>query len=76
MLLSTSIRENLLLANPSATTIEILDACEVAGAMEFIERLPDGIDTVIGKGRYLVGWTKAEAVYCSRHRSPDAHTGA
>ena len=50
MLLSTSIRDNLLLANPSATTIEILDACQVAGAMEFIERLPDGIDTVIGKG--------------------------
>lgn len=50
MLLSTSIRENLLLANPSATTIEILDALQVAGAMEFIERLPDGIDTVIGKG--------------------------
>ncbi|MBA59258.1 MAG: hypothetical protein CMQ40_08805 [Gammaproteobacteria bacterium] len=50
MLLSTSIRENLLLANPSATTIEILDACQVVGAMEFIKRLPDGIDTVIGKG--------------------------
>ncbi len=49
MLLSDSIRENLLLANPDATEEEMLEACRVAGAMEFIEQLPDGLDTVIGK---------------------------
>ena len=49
MLLSDSIRENLLLANPDATQEEMLEACRVAGAMEFIERLPEGLDTVIGK---------------------------
>ncbi len=50
MLLSESIRDNLLLANPEATTAQMLEACRVAGAMDFIEQLPDGIDTVIGKG--------------------------
>jgi len=49
MLLSGSIRENLLLANSNATEEEILEACRIAGAMEFIESLPDGIDTTIGK---------------------------
>lgn len=50
MLLSESIRDNLLLANPNATTEQMLEACRVAGAMEFISQFPDGIDTVIGKG--------------------------
>ena len=49
MLLSESIRDNLLLANPDATEAEMLEACRVADAMEFIDRLPDGLDTVIGK---------------------------
>ena len=49
MLLSDSIRENLLLANPDASEAEMLEACRVAGALEFIDRMPDGLDTVIGK---------------------------
>jgi len=49
MLLSDSIRENLLLAKPDATDEQILEACEIAGAMEFIRNMPDGLDTVIGK---------------------------
>jgi ABC-type multidrug transport system fused ATPase/permease subunit len=50
MLLSESIRDNLLLANPQATEEQMLEACRLAGAMEFIEQFPDGIDSVIGKG--------------------------
>ena len=49
MLLSISIKENLLLANPSATDEKIFEACRIAGAMDFIEELENGIDTVIGK---------------------------
>ncbi|MGI9234772.1 MAG: ABC transporter ATP-binding protein [Woeseiaceae bacterium] len=49
MLLSDSIRENLLLANPDATEEEMQRVCHIAGAMEFIDDLPDGLDTVIGK---------------------------
>ena len=39
-----------MLANPQATEAQLLEACRLAGAMEFIEQFPDGIDTVIGKG--------------------------
>ncbi len=49
LLLSESIRENLQLSNPDATEEEILGALETAGCMEFINELPDGIDTEIGK---------------------------
>ena len=50
MLLSESVRDNLMLANPQATEEQILEACRLAGAMEFIEQFPDGLDSVIGKG--------------------------
>ena len=49
LLLSESIRANLLLVNPGATDADILEALTTAGAMSFIDALPDGIDTVLGR---------------------------
>ena len=48
-LLSESIRENLLLANPEASSEQIEEALSTAGCMEFINDLPAGIDTVLGR---------------------------
>ena len=48
-LLAESIRENLLLANPDASPAQIAQALASAGCMEFIDDLPDGIDTVLGR---------------------------
>jgi ATP-binding cassette, subfamily B, putative efflux pump len=49
LLLSESIRENLLLANPGASEAEMLASLRTAGCMEFINELPQGIDTVLGR---------------------------
>ena len=49
MLLSDSIRENLRLGNPQASEDDIWQACRIAGAEEFIQRFPEGLDTMIGK---------------------------
>ena len=49
LLLNESIRSNLLLANPSASEQDIIRACETAGAMEFINELPEGLDTELGQ---------------------------
>lgn len=49
ILLAESIRENLRLAKPDATEDEMLTACRTAGAMEFIDALPDGLDTILGR---------------------------
>ena len=48
-LLSESIRSNLSLANPDATEEDMLAARESASCMEFIQNLPHGIDTVLGR---------------------------
>jgi ABC-type protease/lipase transport system fused ATPase/permease subunit len=49
-----TIRENIGYGRPDATEEEILRTARAADAHEFIERLPEGYDTVIGqKGRLL-----------------------
>ena len=49
MLFSDSIRENLLIANPHASEAQIKESLQTAGAWEFIQELPEGLDTVLGK---------------------------
>ncbi len=49
LLLSESIRANLLLVNPAATDAELRTALATAGAMTFVDALPEGIDTVLGR---------------------------
>ena len=48
-LFDTTIRENLSLASPQASTSEIKYALKAANAMNFISKLPLGIDTSIGE---------------------------
>ncbi|MCX5696384.1 MAG: ABC transporter ATP-binding protein [Candidatus Omnitrophica bacterium] len=48
VLFNTSIRDNLLWANETATDDEIRDACRQANAEEFIGKLPDGYNTLAG----------------------------
>jgi ATP-binding cassette subfamily B protein len=48
-LFSATVRENLAFGRPEAGDEEILAAARQAQAHEFVERLPDGYDTVIGE---------------------------
>ena len=50
VLFSGTIRENLLWGNENATDEEILHACKLAQALEFIEKLPGGLDYYIEQG--------------------------
>ncbi|HEV2095061.1 MAG TPA: ATP-binding cassette domain-containing protein, partial [Chthoniobacterales bacterium] len=48
-LFNGTIRENLLMGKPSATDDELWAAAEAANARPFIERLPDGLGSVVGE---------------------------
>src|SRR5216684_819573 len=48
-LFNGSIRENLLMGKPSATDAELWRAVEAANAREFIERLPNGLESIVGE---------------------------
>ncbi|PWC40882.1 peptidase C39 [Azospirillum sp. TSO35-2] len=45
-----SIRDNIAMTRPEATREEIVEAARLAGADEFIHRLPDGYDTLVEEG--------------------------
>jgi ATP-binding cassette subfamily B protein len=56
VLFSTSIAENIAYARPDASEAEIIEAATAANAHEFIVRLPDGYDTLVGeRGMRLSG---------------------
>jgi ATP-binding cassette, subfamily B, bacterial len=50
VLFRASIRENIAFGKPQATPAEIQSAAELADAHEFISKLPNGYDTVVGEG--------------------------
>jgi ABC-type multidrug transport system fused ATPase/permease subunit len=51
-----SIRENISYGRPGASDDEILDAATKANAMEFIDRFPEKLDTIVGeRGTQLSG---------------------
>jgi ATP-binding cassette subfamily B protein len=49
-LFSGTIRDNISIARPQSSFDKIVQAAQLAGAEEFIERLPDGYDTVVEEG--------------------------
>ena len=55
-LVKDSVFENVRMGKQDATREEVMDALEKAQCMDIIEKLPQGVDTVIGtKGVYLSG---------------------
>ena len=48
-LFAGSVRENVAFAAPDATDDQVKRACEAACAWNFVEELPQGIDTIIGE---------------------------
>jgi ABC-type multidrug transport system fused ATPase/permease subunit len=48
-LFAGTIRENLLFSRPEATDAEVRHAARLAHVLEFTDRFPDGLDTVIGE---------------------------
>jgi len=55
-LIKKSILENVRMSKPDASEAEVLEALKKAQCMDIIDKLPNGINTVIGeKGTYLSG---------------------
>src|SRR5690606_23837501 len=54
-----SVRDNIRFASPDASDANIEWACEQACALEFIQKLPQGFDTLVGeRGQKLSGGQK------------------
>lgn len=53
-LFSISIKDNIKFGNEDASNDEILEVCSLLGIDDFVFKLPDGIDTVIGENGYNI----------------------
>ncbi|MFH1605469.1 MAG: ABC transporter transmembrane domain-containing protein [Pseudomonadota bacterium] len=49
VIFAASVRENVRYGRPAASNADVQDACAAAYAGEFIERLPEGMDTFLGE---------------------------
>ena len=56
MLFNATIKENILYGRLDATDAEVYEAAKAANVLEFVEKLPNGLDTVVGeRGSSLSG---------------------
>jgi len=66
-----TIRANLAYAQPTATELELIQACEAAQIWDLISSLPDGLDTVVGdRGYRLSGGEKQRVAIAPNPRPP------
>ncbi|EZG43534.1 ATP-binding cassette transporter [Gregarina niphandrodes] len=49
-LFSGSVRDNILYGNPEASEEDIIEACRQANAWGFVQDMPEGLDTEVGRG--------------------------
>ncbi len=49
MLFHRTLKENIMYGRPQATDKEVRDAAQKANALEFIEKLPEGLETLVGE---------------------------
>ena len=65
-LFSGTLRDNLLWGDKDASQEEIEEACRIAGADEFIERLSEGFDTEMGQGGVNVSGGQKQRICIAR----------
>jgi ABC-type multidrug transport system fused ATPase/permease subunit len=66
VLFSASLRENVAFGRPGAGDGEVLDALRAAAALDVVEALPDGLDTVVGEQGYTLSGGQRQRVALAR----------
>lgn len=65
-LFNTSVRDNLLLANPDASEEDLAAACRQAEIHDFILSLPEGYDTLVGENGVLLSGGERQRLAIAR----------
>jgi ATP-binding cassette subfamily B protein len=65
-LFHASVAENLRLANPSATAVQMEDACRAASVWDVVRDLPEGLDTIVGERGYRLSGGEKQRIAIAR----------
>ncbi len=65
-LFSGTIRDNVLMGNENATEEEVEQALKISAAYEFVQELPEGINTVVGERGYGISEGQAQRIAIAR----------
>jgi ATP-binding cassette subfamily B protein len=65
-LFSESVRENIRVGRPDADDTDVERAAELAGAEEFVARLPDGYETVLGERGFSLSGGQRQRIAIAR----------
>ena len=66
VLFSASLRDNVAFGRPQASDAEVLDALAAAAALEVVQALPEGLDTVVGEQGYTLSGGQRQRVALAR----------
>lgn len=66
ILFNDTVKNNIAYGRPEASQEEIIEAARAAYALDFIERLPQGFDTVIGEGGVLLSGGERQRLSIAR----------
>ncbi|GAA3129321.1 ABC transporter ATP-binding protein [Planomonospora alba] len=69
-----TLRDNLLIARPDADDAGVRAALAAVDAAEWVEALPDGLDTVVGSGGTAISPAQAQQLALARLVLADPHT--
>jgi ABC-type multidrug transport system fused ATPase/permease subunit len=66
VLFSASLRDNVAFGRPQATDEQVRDALAAAAALEVVDALPEGLDTVVGEQGYTLSGGQRQRVALAR----------
>ena len=73
ILFNTSILENIRVGKKDATDEEVIEAARLAECDEFVQKLPDGYDTIIGENGELLSGGQRQRISIARAMLKDAN---
>jgi ABC-type multidrug transport system fused ATPase/permease subunit len=69
-----SVRDNIILAREDSSDAAVYDALSAVGSRDWVERLPKGLDTLVGSGNQALTPAQAQQIALARLIIADPHT--